>query len=65
MKGERRIRNTLTHDVDRVGWADNAIWIVIDDVGRLKNPLYGTGFDIELVVAKTVFPRSPTSSARC
>ena len=65
MNGERRIRDALTHDVDGVGWAGNAIWIVFDDVGRLENPLDGTGFDIELVVAKTVFPKSSVSSARC
>ena len=65
MNGERRISNTLTHDVDGVGWADNAVWIVFNDVGRLENPLDGTGFDIELVVAKTVFPKSPVWSARC
>ena len=57
MNGERRIRITLTHDVDGVGWADNAIWIILDDVGRFENSLDGTGFDIKLVVAKTVFSK--------
>ena len=51
------MRNSLTHDVDGIGWADNAIWIVFDDVGRLEDSLDGTGFDIELVVAKTVFSK--------
>lgn len=45
----------LTHDIDGVGGAGNAIWIVLDDVGRLENSLDRAGFDVELVVAEAVF----------
>lgn len=56
---ERRLENPLTHDIDGSDGAGNAFWIVVNDVGRFENPLDGAGFDIELVVAKTVFPRRP------
>ena len=37
--------------------ASNAIWIVFNDIGRLENSLDRTGFDVELVVAETVFSK--------
>lgn len=53
----------LTHDINRVDGAGNAVWIVLDNVGRLENSLNGAGFDIELVVAETILSRCPMSSA--
>lgn len=64
MNRERSIENTLTHDINGVNGAGNAIWIIFDDVGRLENSLDGAGFDVELVVAEAVFSKCPTSSAR-
>lgn len=49
----------LTHDIDGVDGAGNAVWIIFDDVGCLENSLDRAGFDIELVIAEAVFPRYP------
>ena len=46
----------LTHDIDGIGRAGDAIWIVLDDIGSLENSLDGAGFDIELVVAEAILP---------
>lgn len=56
---ERRLGNPLTHDIDGIDGAGNAFWIIVNNIGRLENPLNGAGFDIELVVAKTVFSGRP------
>ena len=60
---KKRIEITLTHDIDGINGAGNAIWVVFDNVSRLENSLDGAGFDIELVVAETVFSGRPFSSA--
>ena len=54
----------LTHDINRVDRAGNAVRIVLDDVGCLENSLDGAGFDIELVIAEAILSRCPMSSAR-
>ena len=64
MNLEEGITLLLTHDVNRVDRAGNAVWIVLDDVGRLENSLDGAGFDIELVIAEAVLSRGRMSSAR-
>lgn len=56
---ERGLENPLTHDIDGIDGAGNAFWVIVNNVSCLENPLNGAGFDIELVVAKTVFPRRP------
>ena len=61
---EEEITILLTHDINRVDRAGNAVWIVLDDVGCLENSLDGAGFDIELVIAEAVLSRCPMSSAR-
>lgn len=53
----------LTHDIDGIDGAGNAIWIIFDDVGCLENSLDGAGFDIELVVAEAVLSICPMASA--
>ena len=70
MSGEKRTGNPLTHDIDGTERTSNAIWIVLNNISRLENSLDGTGFDVELVVAETVFSRRPfhqsaTNSAAC
>ena len=60
---KKSIEITLTHDIDGINGAGNAIWIVFDNVSRLENSLDGAGFDIELVIAETVFSGWPFSSA--
>ena len=57
MSSEETIGNSLTHDIDGIDRASNAIWIVFDNVSRLEDSLDGAGFNIELVVAETVFSR--------
>ena len=52
-----------THDINCVCGTGEAVWIVLDDVGGLKDALDGAGFDIELVVAEAVPPTIRTPSA--
>ena len=57
MNPENTVGNSLTHDIDGIDRASNAIWIVLDNVSRLEDSLDGARFNIELVVAETVLSR--------
>ena len=47
----------LTHDIDGIDRASNTIRVVLADISRLEDSLDGARFDIELVVAETVFSK--------
>ena len=57
---EKTVGALLTHDIDGIDRASKAIRVVLDDISRLEDSLNGAGFDIELVVAETVFSRWPS-----
>ena len=57
MKTEKTIGALLTHDIDGIDRASNAIRVVLDDISRLEDSLDGARFNIELVIAETVFSR--------
>ena len=48
------MRNGLTHNINGASWTSNALRIILDNIGSLKNALYGARFNVELVVAETV-----------
>lgn len=45
-----------THDIDGVSWTGETVGVIFDDVGGFEDALYGTGFDVELVVAEAISP---------
>ena len=46
----------LTHDVDSIGRARKALWVVLNYVGGFEDSLHGASFDVELVVAEAFTP---------
>lgn len=46
----------LTHHVDGARFARQAAGIVLDDVAGFVDALDGARFDVELIVAETLFP---------
>lgn len=46
----------FTHNVDSICWTGKAISVVLNYVGRFEYSLDGTGFDVELVIAKAIPP---------
>ena len=45
----------LTHYIYGVDGAGNTFWIIFDHISRLEDSLNRAGFDVELIVAETIF----------
>lgn len=52
-----------THDVHCIGWASEALRIILENVGGSVDSLDGAGFQVELVIAEAVFPAASSSAS--